>query len=66
MRHMRRQERKRRCKTMIEIHLEEHDLWVIRYALRVLAGKLTAPDADKNKILAKEADEVLQKLHRQT
>lgn len=51
---------------MIEIHLEEHDLWVIRYALRVLAGKLTAPDADKNKILAKEADEVLQKLHRQT
>ena len=51
---------------MIEIHLEEHDLWVIRYALRVLAGNLLAPDADKNKILAGKAESVLLKLHRQT
>jgi hypothetical protein len=51
----------------IIIEVEEHDLWVIRYALKVLARRAflppLPPDDSKTQ---KEAVEVLQKLHRQT
>ena len=53
---------------MIRIEVEEHDLWVIRYALKIMAGKAPMPNCSEpgEKRLADEADEVLVKLHRQT